>query len=154
MTCSVVLSRRRVSAPFRSIRDAGEPRRGGSEEAACVTVSVRSLIDGSGDAMKFRVWVIASGGIAATLLSATVAGCGDSGDLTFWNGGTEAVTVTTDHDTFDLPPNNGSSLLDNGCNKGDVTVTFASGKVFVIAGPVCPEHQIVIRDGNVALQPA
>jgi hypothetical protein len=91
--------------------------------------------------MGSRVWLAASGVIATTVLSATLAGCGDSGDLTFWNGGTEAVTVTTDHDTFKLPPNNGSSLLDNGCNKGDVTVTFASGQQSVIAGPVCPENE-------------
>jgi|tagenome__1003787_1003787.scaffolds.fasta_scaffold17885759_1 hypothetical protein len=104
--------------------------------------------------MRSRVWLTASGAITATVLSATLGGCGDSGDLTFWNGGTEAVTVTTDHDTFNLPPDNGSSLLDNGCNKGDVTVTFASGGAFVIAGPLCPENQVVISDGKVELQPA
>jgi predicted small lipoprotein YifL len=104
--------------------------------------------------MRSRVRRTAGGVLAALVLSATLAGCGDSGDLTFWNGGTEAVTVTTDHDTFDLPPNNGSSLLDNGCNKGDVTVTFASGEAFVIAGPVCPENQVVIRDGKVTLEAA
>jgi hypothetical protein len=99
-----------------------------------------------------RVWRTARGFFCVTLLLAGLAACGSSGDLTFTNEGTEAVTVTTDHDKFKLPPNSGTSILDNGCNKGNVTVTFASGSAVTIPGPVCPDKQVVIRNGKVDLK--
>ena len=96
----------------------------------------------------------AGGLISVALLSATLAACGTFGDLTFFNESTEAVTITTDHETFELPVNNGSSLLDNGCNEGSITVTFASGSTATVAGPVYPGKQVTIRDGQVNLTPA
>ena len=102
--------------------------------------------------MVTRTWRTTSGLIGATLLLAGLTACGSSGDLTFSNEGTEAVTVTTDDETFEVPASSGTSILDNGCTKGDVTVTFASGSTVTIAGPVCPNKQVVIRDGRVDLK--
>lgn len=47
----------------------------------------------------------------------------------------------------------GLLILDNGCADGDVTVTFPSGEVAVVPGPVCPDQEIVIEDGRADLRP-
>jgi hypothetical protein len=105
------------------------------------------------ETMGSRVWRTTSGFLGASLLLAGLTACGDSGDLTFTNEGSGTVTVSTDDQTFTLSPANGTSILDNGCNKGDVTVTFESGSEITLAGPVCPDKQVVIGEDTVAQKP-
>ena len=87
-------------------------------------------------------------------MTAALAACSDAGDLAFSNDGPDDVTVATGDEEIAVSADGGVVLLDYGCTPGDVTVEFPSGEVVVVPGPVCPEQQIVIRDGKVELEPA
>ena len=90
----------------------------------------------------------------SAVLSAGLSGCSDAGDLSFSNEGPENVTVSTGDQEFTVDADGGVQILDSGCSTGDILVDFASGQEVVVAGPVCPDQQIVIRDGRVDLQPS
>ena len=96
---------------------------------------------------------VAVGLVLAGVL-ATVAACSDPGDLSFVNEGPDDVVVSVDGDEAEVDTGGGVLYLDNGCSKGDVTVTFPSGEVAVVPGPVCPDQEVVIGDGRADVRPA
>lgn len=96
---------------------------------------------------------VAAGLVLAGVLVA-VAACSDPGDLSFVNEGPDDVVVSVDGDEAEVDADGGVLYLDNGCSKGDVTVTFPSGDVAVVPGPVCPDQEIVIGDGRAHLRPS
>lgn len=95
---------------------------------------------------------VAAGAVLAGVLAA-VSACGDAGDLSIVNEGPDDVVVSVDGDETEVDSDGGVVFLDNGCTDGDVTVTFPSGEVAVVPGPVCPEQEIVIRDGDARVRP-
>lgn len=97
---------------------------------------------------------LAAGALVTVILTAALTACSDPGDLAIMNEGPEEVTVLTGDEETTVDVGGGAVILDYGCTPGDVTVEFASGQVVVVPGPVCPEQQIVIRDGDVELEPA
>lgn len=103
--------------------------------------------------MRGRSW-LATSGLIIVALTATLTACSSPGDLTIRNEGPTDVTVSTGEDEVTVSAWGGAAILDSGCTPGDVTVDFTSGEAVVVSGPVCPEQQIVVRDGKVKLQPA
>lgn len=101
-----------------------------------------------------RVGRRVAAGVVLTGVLATVAGCSDAGDLSIVNEGPDDVVVSVDGDETEVDAGGGVVILDNGCTEGDVTVTFPSGEVAVVPGPVCPAQEIVISDGQVDVRPA
>lgn len=95
---------------------------------------------------------VAAGVVLAGVLVA-VAACSDPGDLSFVNEGPDDVVVSVDGDEAEVDAGGGVVYLDNGCSRGDVTVTFPSGDEVVLPGPVCPEQEVVIGDGRADLRP-
>ena len=91
-------------------------------------------------------------GLLLAVLTAALTAC-SSGDLAFSNEGSEDVTVSTGDREFTVTADGGVILLDFGCSPGGIDVEFPSGDTVVVAGPVCPEEQVLIRDGRVDLQP-
>ncbi|WP_141990326.1 hypothetical protein [Rhodoglobus vestalii] len=87
-------------------------------------------------------------------MTAALTACSSVGDLTISNESSSDVTVTTGDDEIIVSAGGGASILGSGCTPGDVTVEFTSGEKFVVAGPVCPEEQIVVRNGKAELQPS
>ncbi len=83
----------------------------------------------------------------------TLTACSDAGDLSFVNEGPDDVVVVVDGEKAEVDSGGGVVFLDNGCTDGDVTVTFPSGHVTVVPGPVCPDQEIVIGDGRADLRP-
>ena len=90
--------------------------------------------------------------VVGVLVVALVA-CSDQGDLGFVNEGPDDVVVTVDGEESEVSSGGGMLILDNGCTDGDVTVTFPAGEVAVVPGPVCPDQEIVIGDGDVDVRP-
>lgn len=93
------------------------------------------------------------GAAVVGVLVGAMAACSDPGDLGFVNEGPDDVVVTVDGDESEVSSGGGMLILDNGCTDGDVTVTFPSGEVAVVPGPVCPDQEIVIGDGEVDVRP-
>lgn len=96
-------------------------------------------------------------GAGAVLLAALVAvrAITDEGDLGLVNDGAEDVTFSTGDEQSVVTADGGVVLLGYGCSPGDVTVTFASGRVEVVPGPVCPDEQVVVTGaGEVVRQAA
>jgi ABC-type Fe3+-hydroxamate transport system substrate-binding protein len=93
-------------------------------------------------------------GIVILAVTAALAACSSLGDLTISNESSTDVTVSAGGDEIIVSAGGGASILGSGCTPGDVTVEFTSGETFVVAGPVCPEEQLVVRDGTVELQPS
>ena len=91
---------------------------------------------------------VATGAVLASLL----AGCGGSGDLSFRNDGPDDVSVVSGEETFPVEAGDGDVILDAGCTDGDVLVTFPTGKTVTLAGPVCPDQEVVIHDHQVDLR--
>ena len=100
-----------------------------------------------------RLWLV-TGGLITVALAATVTTCSRPGDLAINNGSPNDVTVLTGDEKLTVSGWGGVVMHRYGCTPGAVTVTFASGQVVVVPGPVCPEQQIVVYDGKVDLQPA
>lgn len=98
-----------------------------------------------------RMWVTKCGLIIG--VGAVLAGCGDSGDLAITNESAFDVTVQTGGDTVEVSAGGGVVILDSGCTDGDVTVEYPSGEEVLLAGPVCPEQEIVVRNDEVTLHP-
>ena len=96
---------------------------------------------------------LAAGVVLAGVLAA-VAACSDPGDLSIVNEGPDDVVVSVDDEESEVDAGGGVVILDNGCSDGDVTVTFPSGEVVVVPGPVCPDQEIVIGDGRAEVRPA
>ncbi len=97
--------------------------------------------------------------IAASVLlvvaAAVLTGCADAGDLSIENRGPDDVVIDPgDEDPFTVDADGGAVLLDYGCSPGDVVVTFPSGRRVTVPGPVCPDQQIVVRDGTARVTPA
>jgi len=92
-------------------------------------------------------------GIVILAVTAALAAC-SSGDLTISNESSTDVTVSAGGDEIIVSAGGGASILGSGCTPGDVTVEFTSGETFVVAGPVCPEEQLVVLDGKVELRPS
>jgi ABC-type Fe3+-hydroxamate transport system substrate-binding protein len=96
-------------------------------------------------------------GLLIVAVTAALTACSSVGDLTISNESSSDVTVSTvltGGDEIVVSAGGGASILGSGCTPGDVTVEFPSGEKFVVAGPVCPEEQIVVRNGKVELQPS
>lgn len=93
---------------------------------------------------------------AAVVVAMTVgvAGCSDAGNLSVFNEGPGDVTVLVGDEELRIDESGGTVLLDHGCTPGDVTVELETGDVVVVDGPVCPDEEIVVRDGEVTLEPA
>jgi len=104
--------------------------------------------------MRGTVGRVAVDGIVLGVLVVTATACSGAGDLSIWNDGPAPVSVSTGDEEFDVAETGGVVILDYGCTPGDVTVTFASGQVTVVPGPVCPDHEIVVGDGHVDVRPA
>ncbi|WP_139122941.1 hypothetical protein [Cellulosimicrobium cellulans] len=64
------------------------------------------------------------------------------------------MTVLTGDEEFLVDEFGGTVLLDYGCTPGDVTVKLEDGDALLLDGPVCPDEEIVVRDGEVTLEPA
>jgi hypothetical protein len=96
----------------------------------------------------------ASGGLIAVLVVVTLTACRGHGDLAISNDGPGDVTVVIGDELIVVSSSGGAALLNYGCTPGDVTVRFASGHAVVLPGPVCPDQQIVVRDGMAMLRPA
>ncbi|WP_448631047.1 hypothetical protein [Cellulomonas soli] len=96
--------------------------------------------------------VVLAGVVLGSAVSLTA--CSDPGDLEFWNGGDDEVTVQTGDDETTISGSGGVVFLDYGCTPGDVTVVFSSGESVVIPGPVCPDRRVVIGDGTAFTRPA
>jgi hypothetical protein len=92
-------------------------------------------------------------GVAAgAVLVVVLAGCGGGGDLSFRNDGPDDVSVVSDGQTSIVDADGGMVILDAGCTDGDVLVTFSSGRTVTLAGPVCPDQEVVIHDQEVDLR--
>ena len=89
---------------------------------------------------------------AAAVLAVALAGCRHGGDLSFRNDGPDDVNVVTDGETSSVEAGGGMVVLGAGCTDGDVLVTFPSGKTVTVAGPVCPDREVVIHDQGVELR--
>ncbi|NAZ81896.1 hypothetical protein GTR02_08695 [Kineococcus sp. R8] len=81
-----------------------------------------------------------------------MAGCGEDGDLTLRNDGPDDVSVVWEEGSFSVQAGGGVQILDSGCTDEDVVVTFPSGKVVTVTGPVCPDRVIVIEDDDLELR--
>ena len=92
-------------------------------------------------------------GLAVGAIALTLAACGDAGDLSITNQSPTDVTVDLGDERAEVSADGGVVVLDYGCTPGDVTVTFPSGRSVVVPGPVCPDQEIVIRDGTVDVEP-
>ncbi|WP_421742660.1 hypothetical protein [Cellulomonas sp.] len=101
--------------------------------------------------MSSRTWRI-GGGLVAVALTVSLTACSDAGDLSIRNEGSADVTVLTGDEEVTVSAGGGAVLLDYGCTPGDVTVELPSDEPVVLAGPVCPGQEIVIRDGTVGLE--
>lgn len=86
------------------------------------------------------------GAVVALGLAAGLTSCGPGGDLTILNEGPTDATVSTGDQTAVVPHSGGVSLLDYGCTPGDARVTLGSGQLIVLAGPICPDQEIVITE--------
>lgn len=89
-------------------------------------------------------------GLAGLALTA----CAGTGDLSVVNEGSEDVAVDVGDQVLDVSSDGAVELLDSGCTAGDVTVEFGSGAEQTLPGPICPEQQIMIDDGDAGLEPA
>jgi hypothetical protein len=103
--------------------------------------------------MRGRPWLV-TGGLIAVALAATLMTYSRPGDLAIRNESPTDVTVLTGDEKLTISGWGGTTIHRYGCTPGDVTVKFTSGQVVVVAGPVCPEQQIVVHDGKVGLEPA
>lgn len=83
----------------------------------------------------------------------TLTACNDEGDLIISNNGPTDVIVDTGDDEVTVDANGGAVFHDYGCTSGDVTVKFAFDQEILLAGPVCPDQQIVIGDGTARVEP-
>lgn len=92
--------------------------------------------------------------VPAAVLLASVAACGDAGDLSVVNESTAEVVVSTQDETFDVSSDGGTVLLDYGCTPGDVSVKYPDGRTVVLEGPICPDEEIVVRDDDVEVRPS
>jgi hypothetical protein len=87
-------------------------------------------------------------------VTANLSACSTAGDLSVRNESLTDVTVSLGDERAEVTAGGGVAFLDYGCTPGDVTVEFPSGRSVVVPGPVCPEQEIVVRDGAVELEPA
>lgn len=92
--------------------------------------------------------------LVAVCALVVVAACSDAGDLSMINDDADPVTVRTGDEVVEVDGSGGAVLLDYGCTPGDVTVELPTGRAVVLDGPVCPDEEIVVRDGEVTLEPA
>lgn len=92
--------------------------------------------------------------LLALALAAALTGCTSDGDLKFSNEGPDDVTVSTGDQEFTVDADGGVHILGYGCTQGDIIVQFASGQEVVLTERVCPDEQVVIRDGAVDLEPS
>lgn len=107
------------------------------------------------DATNSPIRLALGGSLIGVLLMVTLTACNDDGDLSISNNGPTDVTVDTgDEEETTVDAGGGAVLLDYGCTPGDVTVKFTADQEVVLAGPVCPDQQIVIGDGTARLEPA
>lgn len=88
------------------------------------------------------------------LAGLTLTACADAGDLSIVNEGPSEVAVDVGDQAVDVASEGGAQLLDYGCTPGDVTVDFGTGAEQILPGPICPEQQITIDDGEAQLEPA
>ena len=102
--------------------------------------------------MSIRSLVVRS--LAVGIAALTLTACGDAGDLSVRNASADDVTVSLGDEQGEVTAGGGMVFLDYGCTPGDVTVEFPSGISVVVPGPVCPEQEIVIRDGAARVEPA
>lgn len=86
------------------------------------------------------------------LVTVVLAGCGGGGDLSFRNDGPDDVSVVVDGETTSVDAGGGMVVLDAGCTRGDVLVTFPSGRTVTVPGPVCPDREVVVHDQEVDLR--
>ena len=93
-------------------------------------------------------------GLVILTMAATLTACSSAGDLTISNESPVDVTVSTGEEEVTVSAWGGASILGYGCTPGDVIVEFASGQKVVVAGPVCPEVQLVVLNGEVELRPS
>jgi hypothetical protein len=91
--------------------------------------------------------------VTAAASAAVLASCGGGGDLSFRNDGPDDVSVVSDGETSSVDADGGMVILDSGCTDGDVLVTFPSGQTVTVAGPVCPDQEVVIHNQQVDLRP-
>lgn len=87
-------------------------------------------------------------------LAVALTGCTSDGDLSFSNEGAEDVTVSTGDQEFTVESDGGVHILGYGCTEGDTTVRFPTGQEVVLTERVCPDRQVVIRDGTVNVEPS
>ena len=97
---------------------------------------------------------LGAGTLFVVALAAALTGCTSDGDLSFSNEGAEDVTVSTGDQDFTVESDGGVHILGYGCTEGDTTIQFPSGQEVVLTERVCPDRQLVIRDGAVNLEPA
>lgn len=97
---------------------------------------------------------LAGSTLLAAALAAALTACSSGGDLAFSNEGPDDVTVSTGDQEFTVESDGGVHILGYGCTEGDTTVRFPSGQEIVLTERVCPDQQIVIRDGAVDLHAA
>lgn len=91
--------------------------------------------------------------LVVTALAVSLPACSNAGDLQIVNEGPGGFTVMTGDEEVVFETEDGSAILDYGCTPGDVTIRFAAGHEVVLAGPVCPDTQIVVGDGTARLRP-
>ena len=87
-------------------------------------------------------------------LTAALTACTSDGDLGFSNEGPDDVNVSTGDQEFTVDADGGVVVLGYGCSEDNIVVHFPTGQEVVLTDPVCPDEQVVIRDGTVSLQPA
>lgn len=92
--------------------------------------------------------------LVVAALALVLTGCTSDGDLSFSNEGAEDVTVSTGDQEFTVESDGGVHILGYGCTEGDTTVRFPTGREIVLTERVCPDRQVVIRDGTVAVEPS
>ncbi|GAA1212390.1 hypothetical protein [Rhodoglobus aureus] len=95
---------------------------------------------------------LARSGLVILAMAAALTACTGSGDFSISNESSSDVTVSTGGDEVAVAAGGAASILGSGCTPGDVSVEFASGETVVVAGPICPEEELVVRDGGVELR--
>ena len=96
---------------------------------------------------------IARRGLAVGVVALVLAACSSAGDLSVRNESPTEVTVSLGDERAEVTAGGGVVFLEYGCTPGDVTVEFPSGTSVVVPGPVCPEQEIIVRDGSAGVRP-
>ncbi|MBG6213452.1 hypothetical protein RCH23_001223 [Cryobacterium sp. CAN_C3] len=97
---------------------------------------------------------LARSGLIILAVTATLTACTGRGDLNISNESSTDVTVSTRDEVITVAALGGASILGSGCTPGDIIVEFSSGQKVAVAGPVCPEKQLVVLDGKAELRPS